>query len=145
MRADTIGRNLPAMRAHDILRGVDLLCSRDEVDAKAIRASARDVKGVWLLLAAAADGRISKVWLDRTPHSLAAAMDAPFNTNLFDATIPGFLLHWDLGDLVKAMGTRPVLWTDPANWMGQPQPLGAAFRYRYSGQPDADYLTELMR
>jgi hypothetical protein len=43
-RADSIGRNLPAMRAHDILRGVDLLCSRDDVDAEAIRAAAQGVK-----------------------------------------------------------------------------------------------------
>ncbi|MBI3697008.1 MAG: acetylxylan esterase, partial [Acidobacteria bacterium] len=123
-RADSIGRNLPAMRTHDILRGVDFLSSRDDVDAASIRAAARDVKGIWLLLAAAVDQRIGKLWLDHTPHSLSAAMDGPLNTNLFDAMIPGFLLHWDLPDLVHAMGTRPVLWTDPANWMGQTIPLG---------------------
>ena len=144
-RADSIGRNLPAMRAHDILRGVDLLCNRDDVDAGKIRAAARDVKGVWLLLAAAADNRIGRVWLDHTPYSLRAALDSAFNTNLFDAMIPGFLLHWDLGDLVRAMGTRTVLWTDPANWMGQTAPTaGAGFRYRYSGQADETFLAELL-
>ena len=96
-----------------------------------IRAMARGVKGIWLLLAAAVDTRIGKVWLDRTPHSLRAALENPMNTNLFDAVIPGFALHWDLDDLVKAMGDRPVLWTDPANWMGHPVSLGAPFRYRY--------------
>ena len=66
-RADQIGRNLPAMRAHDILRGVDLLCARDDVDAGSIRAAAQGVRGIWLLLAAATDSRIRKVWLDKTP------------------------------------------------------------------------------
>src|SRR2546430_15742029 len=33
-RADHIGRNLPAMRAHDILRGVDLLAARSDVDRR---------------------------------------------------------------------------------------------------------------
>jgi hypothetical protein len=145
-RANGIGRNLPAMRADDIRRGVDLLSGRDDVDPASVRAAARDVKGVWLLLAAAVDARISKVWLDRTPHSLSAAMDRPFNTNLFDAMIPGFLLHWDLADLVRAIQPRPVLWTDPANWMGGPVPgLGDGFRYRYSGQTDEEFLTELLR
>lgn len=144
-RADAIGHNLPARRAHDILRGVDFLCGRDDVDAGSIRAVARDVRGVWLLLAAAADQRIAKVWLDRTPNSLAAALDSPFNTNLFDATIPGFLLHWDLPDLVQSMGKRPVLWTDPTNWMGQTKPSGSGFRYRYSGEPDSAILTEFLR
>ena len=143
-RADSIGRNLAAMRAHDIVRGVDLLCSRNDVDAGAIRAAARKVKGIWLLLAAAMDDRIGKVWLDRTPHSLASAMDRPFNTNLFDALIPGFLLHWDLADLARAVGPRPLLWTDPADWMGHTVPLGAGFRYRYSGQTDDAFIAELL-
>jgi hypothetical protein len=34
--------------------------------------------------------------------------------------------------LVKAMGKRPVLWTDPANWMGHVAATGdSRFRYRY--------------
>jgi hypothetical protein len=143
-RADSIGRNLAAMRAHDILRGVDLLCSRDDVDARSIRGVAREVRGVWLLLAAAMDERIARVWLDRTPHSLAAAMDRPFNTNLFDALIPGFLLHWDLADLARAVAPRPLLWTDPADWMGRTTALGGGFRYRYSGEGDDAFLAELL-
>ncbi len=130
-RADQIGRNLPAMRAHDILRGVDLLAARDDVDASSIRAGARGVRGIWLLLAAAVDTRIGKVWLDRTPYSLRASLEHSMNTSLFDAVIPGFALHWDLDDLTKAMKNRPVLWTDPTNWMGRPVPLGPRFRYRY--------------
>ncbi len=119
------------MRAHDILRGVDLLAARDDVDPSSIRAAARGVKGIWLLLAAAMDTRIRKVWLDRTPHSLRAALERSLNADLFDAVIPGFALRWDLDDLVRAIGERPALWTDPANWMGRPVPLGPPFRYRY--------------
>ncbi len=130
-RANEIGRNLPAMRAHDILRGVDVLAARNDVDPAAIRATARGVKGIWLLLAAAIDPRIGKVWLDRTPFSFHAALEHSMNTDLFDAVIPGFVLHWDLDDLVKAMGNRPVLWTDPSNWMGRPAPPGLGFQYRY--------------
>jgi cephalosporin-C deacetylase-like acetyl esterase len=130
-RADLIGRNLPAMRAHDILRGVDVLAARDDVDASSIKATARGVKGVWLLLAAAADPRIKKVWLDRTPHSLHAALEKPVAMDLMDGVIPGFILHWDLDDLTKAMGNRPVLWTDPTNWMDVVIPLPLPVRYRY--------------
>jgi hypothetical protein len=152
-RANQIGLNLPAMRAHDILRGIDLLAARDDVEPTSIRAAARGVKGIWLLLAAAVDPRIGKVWLDRTPHSLRAALENSMNTDLFDAVIPGFALRWDLDDLTKAMGTRPVLWTDPSNWMGHPVPLGSPFQYRYvlgdmtdvhDAQDDA-YIQELIR
>jgi len=130
-RANQIGRNLPAMRAHDILRGVEVLAARSDVDSASIRGAARGVKGVWLLLAAAVDTRISKMWLDRTPYSLRAALQRSMNTGLFDAVIPGFALHWDLEDLAKALGTRPLLWTDPTNWMGRTVALGPPYRYRY--------------
>jgi hypothetical protein len=144
-RADLIGRNLPAMRAHDILRGVDLLATRDDVSAASIRASARGVKGIWLLLAAAVDPRIGRVWLDRTPYSIRLALEKPINRGLSDAVIPGFALHWDLQHLVKAIGSRPVLWTDPTNWMGTVVPLGSPFRYRYLEEPDDGYLNELLQ
>ena len=75
------------------------------------------------------------------------------NTDLFDAVIPGLVLHWDLDDLTKAMGDRPVLWTDPANWMGHPVPLGPPYRYRYvigdatdlHDEQDNLYIQELLR
>jgi cephalosporin-C deacetylase-like acetyl esterase len=152
-RANQIGRNLPAMRAHDILRGIDVLAARADVNPASIRAVARGVKGIWLLLAAAIDTRIGKVWLDRTPYSLRAALENPMNTDLFDAVIPGFALHWDLDDLTKAMGDRPVLWTDPTNWMARPVALGAPFRYRYvigdttdlHDAQDDGFINELIR
>jgi cephalosporin-C deacetylase-like acetyl esterase len=130
-RADWIGRNLVAMRAHDIVRGVDILAARRDVDPTSIRAAAEGVKGIWLLLAAAADSRIRKVWLDRTPYNLQSALERSMNTYLFEAALPGFVLHWDLENLVTAMGSRTVLWTDPTNWMGQVINAGPTFKYRY--------------
>ncbi len=41
MQANLIGLNMPALRAHDILRGVDLLSARSDVDPTAIRGAAR--------------------------------------------------------------------------------------------------------
>jgi cephalosporin-C deacetylase-like acetyl esterase len=152
-RADQIGVSLPARRAHDILRGVDLLCSRKDVDPGSIRGGAQGVKGIWLLLAAAADPRIQKVWLDKTPYSLFEALQNTLNTNLSDAVIPGFALHWDLEDLVKLMGGRPLIWTDPTNWMGRVVSAGPRFQYRWvlgdltdeSDAQDLQYARELMK
>jgi dienelactone hydrolase len=131
LQADLIGRNLPAMRARDILRGVDFLCSRSDVDPGSIRGVARGVAGVWLLLAAASDSRLDSIWLDRTPASLRSALDNSMTIDLSDAVIPEFMLHWDLQDLVKALAPRPVLWTDPTNWRQRVVALGSPYRYRY--------------
>lgn len=152
LQANLIGLNLPALRAHDILRGVDLLRARADVDPNSIRGVARGVDGVWLLLAAATDPRLEKIWLDRTPYSLSAALENSMAADLWDAVIPNFVLHWDLNDLVKAMGKRQVLWTDPTNWMHGVVALGPPYRYRYvlgdttdlaNAQDDA-YIRELL-
>lgn len=131
MQAELIGRCLPAMRAHDILRAVDLLEARKDVDPGSIRGAATGVPGIWLLLAAAADTRLSSIWLDRTPYSLRAALDNSIAADLPDAVIPGFILHWDLRDLVERMGNRRVLWTDPTNWMNGIVTPAGNYRYRY--------------
>ena len=117
------------------------------------RVFARGVKGIWLLLAAAVDPRLGKIWLDRTPYSLRAALESSMSTNLFDAVIPGFALHWDLDDLTKAMGNRPVLWTDPTNWMDEVVTVGPGFRYRHvlgditemRGAQDDELTRELLK
>ena len=144
-RAFLVGRNLPGMRAYDIRRGVDLLAARPEVDAGSIRGVARGEPGVWLLMAAAADPRIQRIWLDRTPYSLRAALDEPLNRNLHMAVIPGFCLKWDLADLVTAMEGRRIIWTDPTNWMQTVVPLKGDFRYRYLSEGDEPFLEELLR
>ena len=83
---------------------VDLLAARSDVDPANIRASGRLVKGIWAVARCGGGSAIGKVWLDRSPYSLRAALHNTLNTNLFDAVIPGFALRWDLDDLVKAMG-----------------------------------------
>jgi cephalosporin-C deacetylase-like acetyl esterase len=141
-RAGLVGRSLALMRAQDLVRGVDFLTTREDVSE--VRAVASGVSGVWLLLAAAADPRIAAIWLDRTPHSLRSALETPLTTELHDAVIPGALLDWDLDDLLRSMGTRRVLWTDPSNWMRRPVAVKGAFRYRYLNQSDDDFWDEFL-
>jgi hypothetical protein len=145
IRAWVIGKNLAGMRATDIQRGVDVLVARPDVDAGSLRAVARNVSGVWLLMAASLDPRIGKIWLDRTPYSLRTALEVPLTRDLHDAVIPGFALHWDLEDLVKAMAPRPVLWSDPTDWMHKVVPYLAGFLYRTFEEPDDRFLAELMK
>jgi len=145
IRAWVIGKNLAGMRAFDIQRGVDALVARPDVDAGPIRAAARNVSGVWLLMAASIDSRIGKIWLDGMPYSLRAALEVPLARDLHDAMIPGFALHWDLEDLVKAMAPRPVIWSDPTDWVHKVVPHRAGFLYRYLGEPDDRFVAELMK
>jgi len=144
-RASLIGRNLPAMRASDILCGVDWLASRPDVDPASIRAVARGVAGVWLLMAAVVDSRLSRLWIDRTPYSLRAALEGPLHKNLHAAVIPGFCLKWDLDDLRKAVAPRSVFWTDPTDWTDNVLPIAGDFRYRGFEEGDELIVKEWMR
>lgn len=144
-RVNLIGENLPVMRAQDISVAVSVLSARADVDATSIRGYARGVKGFWLLLAAAADDRLAKIWLDRTPWSFALALEAPLASFLFDALIPGFALRWDIQDLADATGRHRILWSDPANWMNQVVDRGKQYRYRYVGQNDDSGISEFIR
>lgn len=133
-RALLIGRSLPAMRAHDILCGLDLLARTPDVDASRISAVAEDTAGIWLLLAAAADNRIGAVNLFRTPYSIRAGVDAALTRGLHDGVVHvGAAQTWDLEDLVRAIGPREVTWTDPVDWMRNPviRP-GPGYRYTAS-------------
>ena len=131
-RAWLVGRNLPAMHAAEIDAAIAELAERPDVDQSRITARASGVPGVALLLAAATNPRIASVVLDRTPHSLRAAIDAPMHTNLHDAVIPGFAARWDLADLRDLIRPRPVIWKDPTDWMGNVVALGDGYTYSAS-------------
>jgi dienelactone hydrolase len=141
-RAWLIGRNLPGMRAFDILRGVELLAARPDVDTASISAVARGVAGVWLLIAAAIDSRLSRIWIDRTPYSLRLALEGPLHRNLHAAIIPGFCLNWDLADVRKSIAPRAVLWTDPTDWMEHVVSIAGDFRYRGFEEGDEGIVSE---
>ncbi len=131
-RAWLVGRNLPAMHAAEINAAVGELASRADVDPARINARASGVSGVALLLAAAVNPQIRSVALDRTPHSLRAAIDAPIHTNLHDAVIPGFAVKWDLIDLRELLRPRDVAWKDPTDWMGNVVALEGPYTYTAS-------------
>jgi cephalosporin-C deacetylase-like acetyl esterase len=138
-RAWLIGKNLPALRARDIIRGIDYLAALPDVKPSEIKASASDVSGIWLLMAAALDRRISRVWLDKTPYSFESAFNGPVHRNLHDAALPGFALHWDIAALARLVAPRIAAWTDPADWLRNVTPVPGSFiRYRIYDKPEED-------
>jgi hypothetical protein len=46
------------------------------------------------------------------------ALDAPLHRNLSDIVMPGVLRHYDVNDLLQAIGPRTVLLVNPADAMG---------------------------
>ncbi len=144
-RADLVGENLAALRTRDILAAVSLLAARPDVDARDIRAYAKGAKGVWLLLAAAVEPRLKRVWLDRMPVSYQNALEAPLTSFLFDAMIPGFALHWDLPDVADLAGRGRLYRSDPSTWMNQVVDGGPGYRYRYVSEKEDALIEEFLQ
>jgi dienelactone hydrolase len=131
VRAWLIGRNLPGLRAHDILSGYQILKSRSDVDPTQIRAEASGVAGVWLQLAAAVEPGIANIALHQTPVSFAEAFRDPLTRNLHAAVIRGFSLQFDLPDLVDA---KRLTFTDPVDWLGHVVRLPGNYKYSAAEQ-----------
>lgn len=119
-RAAVVGRSLPGMRAEDILRAVDYLASRRDVDAGRITGVGTGAAGVYLLHAAALDERIGRVVLQQTLAAYRLAVERPLHRHLYDVALPGVLRRYDLDDLILALHPRRVTVVNPADALGRP-------------------------
>ena len=134
LRAIIAGKTLVGMRAEDVIRVVNWLASRADVDPKAVTIYGKGALGMVALHAAALDTRISRVVAENTLVSYRTALGAPLHRNLSEITIPGVLKHYDVSELLEAIAPREVTLLNPADAVGQPmrteevhQRLSAAF------------------
>ncbi len=137
-RAYVVGKTLVGMRAEDVIRAVDYLVSRPDVDHAAITAVGQGSLGVPLLHAAVLDTRITRLVLQQTLQSYRLAVEHPIDRELYDVLVPGVLKKYDLSDLVASMRPRPVVLVNPVDQLGNPIP--AAGRYRAPEEPLHEFL-----
>jgi len=119
MRAAVVGRTLVGMRADDIIRAMDYLASRADVDRGNIAAFGQGASGVPLLHAALLDARIRRLLLQETLTSYRTAVDRPIHRNLYEVAVPGLLRRYDL-DWILAALNRPVTLINPVDALGKP-------------------------
>jgi rhamnogalacturonyl hydrolase YesR/dienelactone hydrolase len=108
LRAQLVGETLVGLRVEDVLRCLNWLAARPDVDAARISARAGGAMGIVLLHAALLDERICAVTLERTLVDYRASLDAALPTNLAQSVIPGVIRHYDLDDLMVALAPRPI-------------------------------------
>ncbi len=123
LRAIIVGKTLVGMRTDDVIRVLNWLSSRTDVDRASITLYGKGGLGMVALHAAAVDTRITRVMAENTLVSYRTALDAPLHRNLSEITIPGVLEHYDVGDLLQAIAPREVTLLNPADAIGQPMRL----------------------
>jgi cephalosporin-C deacetylase-like acetyl esterase len=139
MTALLTGSSLVGMRALDIVRGLDLLAARPDVDAARISAVGNEQAAVPLLHAAVLDPRIGKVVLDGMLVSYMRMVEQRVHRGMFEQVVRGVLQSYDLPDLAAALGPRPVLIADAVNPMGHPLPLAEA-RKEFGRAPNTQWV-----
>ena len=122
MTALLTGKPLVAMRAEDIVRGVDLLAARPDVDPARITGHGRELGAIPLLYAAAFDSRLAAITLERSVTSYESIVRHRIHRQQWENAVTGALRHFDLPDLEGWMRPRAVTWIDPVYPNGQLMP-----------------------
>jgi dienelactone hydrolase len=112
LRAELASRTIVGMRLDDVIRTTDYLAARPDVDPAMITAMASGHMGLVLLHAAVVDSRLKHITIDHVLTSYRSLLDAPLPTGAPEDVIPGVLLHYDIPDLAKSLGSR-LTETDP--------------------------------
>ncbi|MEX2300045.1 MAG: acetylxylan esterase [Bryobacterales bacterium] len=118
MTSFLIGKSLVGMRAADILRAVDLLAARSEVDSSRVSGVGKGDGAVPLLYAAALDDRLQKLAFEQMLVSYRSVVEQPLHRGVLESIIPGVLRQFDLPDLLAALIPRDVLLVNAVNPLG---------------------------
>jgi cephalosporin-C deacetylase-like acetyl esterase len=120
-----IRRTLIGMRALDVIRAVDVLAARPNVDPQRIYAVGYGAGATTVLHAAALDSRIRQIALERMLVSYQAVVESRMNQGIFEEIIPGVLKSYDLPDLVAKVAPRKVWISDAEDPMHALVPVDA--------------------
>jgi len=106
LRADLVGRTLVGLRVDDVIRAVDYLSARADVDPLRICARASGHLGLVLLFAGPLDRRIGQIEIDHVLQSYASLLASPMPMGAPEDIVPGVLRHFDIPDLERALKPR---------------------------------------
>ena len=125
MMALLVGKTMTGMRALDVVRGVDVLAGRNEVDAARISVIGRGSAAIPSLYAALFDRRVSSVITEGMLNSYETAISDRIAIGVTEQIVPSVLKHFDLPDLVAAIAPRQVILSNNVNAVGREMAPGS--------------------
>ena len=103
------------MRAYDVLRAVDYLETRQEVQRGSVTAVGCGSGGLLVLYAAALDDRIRSAAVTGTLLSYASVVESDIFTHQMSDFVQDGLQEFDLPDLAGLVAPRPLLLLNPVD------------------------------
>ncbi len=120
MTSFLLDETLVGMRTVDVLRGLDLLTARDDVDSDRISGIGKRAGALPLLYAAVLDERIQRVAFEEILVSYRSVVEHRIHRQVLENIIPGVLKQFDLQDLIAGLAPRDVLVVNPVDPLGNP-------------------------
>ena len=122
LRAELVGKTILGMRVDDIIRAVDYLASRTDVDPNRISAQASGHLALALLHAAILDPRLKHITVTGALPSYDSLLKSPMPVDAPHDILPGVLLHYDIPDLLHLLDSRVTVTNQqPATSNQQPE------------------------
>ncbi len=113
MTALLLGDSLLGLRTRDVVAAVEWMTQQPEIDIERIAAVGLGEAAVPLAHAAALDGRISELRLERMLISYQAVVKQRIHRRVFESIAQGVLRQYDLPELLAALAPRPVTLVNP--------------------------------
>ena len=105
LRAELVGKTLVGLRIDDVIRVIDYILSRPEVDPANLTVVAQGHLATVALHAAVLDGRVAHV-SDSGLRSYRSLVNDPMPKDAPQDILPGVLRDYDLPNLRQALGSR---------------------------------------
>lgn len=112
-----MNESLFGMRVQDVVRSVDYVLSRSDVEHSSLRAIGRGRGALWLLYAAALDTRITQAVCDGGLLSYRALTSTDRYLHAADIFVPDVLEHFDLPQVASAVADRQLVILAPVDAM----------------------------
>jgi hypothetical protein len=119
MTALLVGKTLVGLRAEDVVRAVDALASRRDVEMETLSAFGKGDAAVVLLHAAALDDRIKSVTLEEMLVSYESVVEWKIHQEVFESVVPAALANYDLPDLAASLAPRRLQIINAVNPRGR--------------------------
>ena len=120
--------SLLGMRVRDIVRSIDYVLERDDVEKSGVRLIASGRGALWCLFAAALDTRVRGLLADRALISYKSLTEVDRYAHGANIFIPGILNHFDLPHVAGAVADRYLSIVDPVDPMGKPADVARSRR-----------------
>ncbi|HEU4633500.1 MAG TPA: acetylxylan esterase, partial [Flavisolibacter sp.] len=110
------GRTMLGMRTYDLIRGIDFLESRKDLQGREIVLYGEGQGGLWALLASIYNRGGYKVITENTLASYRQLVSEKYYTASSDYFwLPGALCDFDIPDLARLASSKVQLWINPVN------------------------------